>query len=280
MRDSGSAGSGADPSGGKARAGAGVESGARPELTAYHTSARWRLSLEPAPRWRAWMNETDNRMANRCLPLLVANESGWVILNPLPFQATWTGHDHPDSVTIEFASGQPAAPPVKSHFGYGVITWTVPYLFRTPPGYNLLARGPANWPKDGITALEGLVETDWAVATFTMNWKLTRPNHPVAFEEGEPFCMVLPQRRGELESFRSVVRDIRTEPQLAESAKTWAQSRREAHVRKFLGGYSREYAADLDGWERDYFKGTSPNGTEAPEHQTKRRLSRFDQPDS
>ena len=46
-----------------------------------------------------------------------------------------------------------------------------------------------------------MIETDWSVATFTMNWKLTRPHWPVTFEIGEPICMVVPQRRGELESF-------------------------------------------------------------------------------
>lgn len=279
MRGSGSAGDGTERSRGNARGGAGIEPDQGPELTAFHVSSRWRLPLEPAPRWRAWMNQTNNRMANRCLPLLVANEAGWVILNPIAFRATWTGHAHPRSITIEFLSGrEPVAPPVKSEFGYGVITWTLPYLFRTPPGYNLLARGPANWPKDGVCALEGLVETDWAVATFTMNWKLTRPDHPVTFEEGEPFCMVVPQRRGELESFRPRIRDIRTVPKLAASVKEWAHSRRQAHVRKFLSGYSRQFAADWDAWERHYFKGTSPDGTDAPEHQTKLRLAGFEEP--
>jgi hypothetical protein len=31
-----------------------------------------------------------------------------------------------------------------------------------------------------ISPLDGIVETDWLEATFTMNWKLTRPNHTVA----------------------------------------------------------------------------------------------------
>ena len=93
-------------------------------------------------------------------------------------------------------------PLVGTMFGYGVLTWTIPYLFRTDPGWNLLARGPANLPQDGVSALEGLVETDWATATFTMNWKMTRPGLPVRFEAGEPFCQIVPQRRHELEAFR------------------------------------------------------------------------------
>ena len=58
-------------------------------------------------------------------------------------------------------------------------------------------------------ALEGLVETDWAVATFTMNWKLTVPRRLIRFEPDDPICMLVPQRRGELESFEPTVAELR-----------------------------------------------------------------------
>jgi hypothetical protein len=141
--------------------------------------------IEPAPRWRDWMNATPGRSANRCLPLLMANEAGWVLKNPAAFTATWNGSDARDAVTVEYEDSCPANRRLaSSHFGSGVLTWAVPCLFRTPTGFNLLVRGPANWPKDGICALDGLVETDWSVATFTMNWKMTRPDHPITFDEG------------------------------------------------------------------------------------------------
>ena len=38
-----------------------------------------------------------------------------------------------------------------SHFGSGILTWHLPLLFRTPPGYDLLVRGPANHPKDAMS---------------------------------------------------------------------------------------------------------------------------------
>ena len=50
--------------------------------------------------------------------------------------------------------------------------------------------------KDGIQALEGVIETDWATSTFTMNWKLTRQCEWVSFKKGEPFCMLVPVPRG------------------------------------------------------------------------------------
>jgi hypothetical protein len=247
------------------------------QLAALHVSPPPGARIEPAPRWREWINEMEDRWANRCLPLIVANEAGWVINNPYAFTAVWDGRGPTDGVSVVF--DEPSVPtptPVESHFGYGILTWAVPYLFRTPPGWNLLARGPANWPKDGICALEGLVETDWAVATFTMNWKLTRPGHAVRFEEGEPFCMIVPQRRGDLERFRPVYRDFERDPETRKATKAWSESRHDAVVRKFLGDYSRDYERDRSSWESHYFRGTAPDGTAAPAHQTHIRLAEFE----
>jgi hypothetical protein len=251
-----------------------------PKLIAYHASPDpgSLVPVEPAPRWRDWMNETTNRFANRCLPLLVANEAGWVMRNPEPFRARWDGGSDRSAIEIEFLEGTPQVKPVQSHFGHGVLSWAIPYLFRTPPGYNMLARGPANWPKDGISALEGLVETDWSVATFTMNWRFTRPDHDVVFERGEPFCMVVPQRRGELESFEPEVRDVREDPDAYEGWKQWHASRDDLQVRKFLSGYSAEHEEAADAWEGDYFRGRLPDGEKVAEHQTKLRLSEFTRP--
>jgi uncharacterized protein DUF6065 len=221
------------------------------------------------------MNATVQRWANRCLPLLMANEAGWVIHNPYTFVATWDGGDHPSALVLEFPDGPVRHPRPGSHFGYGIITWAIPYLFRTPPGYNLLVRGPVNLPKDGASALEGLVETDWSVATFTMNWKVTRPNHPVTFEAGEPFCMVVPQRRGELASFDPVIRDVRSDPETWAAQNRWADSRHDLNVRKFLSEYAVDFAAANEEWQRHYFKGTAPDGSEAPYHETQLRLPPF-----
>jgi hypothetical protein len=232
--------------------------------------------ITPAPRWRDWMNAMPERWANRCLPMLVANEAGWTLLNPSAFEVTWSGGPELDAVQIEFPEGRPLKPLVCSLFGFGIVTWTVPYLFRTPPGYNLLARGPANWPKDGVSALEGLVETDWSIATFTMNWKLTRPDHVVTFDEGEPFCMIVPQRRGELESFRPELRPLASDPELAEASAAWARARHELAVQKFVRQFAPGLGSDGDtSWQGQYFKGLAPDGSNAPEHQTHLRLRPF-----
>jgi uncharacterized protein DUF6065 len=255
-----------------------TERGEPSKLVAYFAGAEAPpVEIVPADRRRDWIDAMPERWGNRCLPLLIANESGWVVRNPVAFTAVWTGHAHPNAVSVSYEDAPASAPRlVRSHFGSGVLTWGVPYLFRTPPGMNLLARGPANQPKDGIAPLEGLVETDWAVATFTMNWKFTRANHEVSFDAGEPFCMVVPQRRGELESFVPTVRSLAEDPETEAYARRWTEQRDEMQKRKFLAEYSAENAEDWSTWERDYFQGRLPNGERVGEHQTKLQLRSFE----
>jgi hypothetical protein len=206
----------------------------------------------------------------------MANEAGWILRNPCAFSAVWDGTDGRDGVELTYAEDCP--PPlrlVQSLFGSGILTWEIPFLFRTPPGWNLLVRGPANWPKDGLCALDGLVETDWSVATFTMNWKITRPEHAVAFDAGEPFCMLVPQRRGELTRFSPSVLPLEQDRAAYEGHEAWAQGRHELQVKKFLAEHSSDFAEAADEWQRQYFRGVYPDGERAPEHQTKLRLREF-----
>jgi hypothetical protein len=239
-----------------------------------HKGDRPRVKAVPASRWRDWMNATGERHPNRCLPLLMANQAGWVLLNPAPFTATWDGGDTRSALEVEYADETPESDRVaSSHFGSGIVTFGFGDVICTPPGYNLWVRGPTNSPKDGICALDGLVETDWSAAPFTMNWKFTRPG-TVAFERDEPFCHIMPQPRGMLERFRPEIVGLESEPELAERVGAW-----EAHrAMVFLAGRSMFEAGDerwRHVWFQDYFKGRAPTGESSPEHQTTMRLAPF-----
>ena len=245
-------------------------------LVAYALPTAEATPIVPAPAGRAWMRETYKQFAHRCLPLLMANQSGWFLLNNAPFRVTWDGGNALDALKVEYLGEAPAQPLATSMFGYGILTWHVNYLFRTPPGYNLSARGPANMPKDGIYALDGVIETDWAVQSFTMNWKMTRPDHEVLFEEGEPFCMVVPQRRHELERFAPMTAPIGGVPELSEQWKDFAKRRKlmvgTRIIASLKGGVE---AVERVPYERHYFQGQTPAGVPAPEHQQKLRLRPF-----
>ena len=233
-------------------------------LTAYVLAPG--ASVVPASRWRDWMDATDQRFANRCLPLLMANQAGWHISLDHAVRARWTGGKRRQDVIVE--SDSPLAP--KGHFGHGILTWHVAFLFRTDPGWNVLARGPANLPKDGIAALEGLIESDWSAATFTMNWCFTRPG-AVEWAAGEPFAMVVPQRRGELEAVRPHLARLDESPDVDRRHTEFRDSRK-----RFLTALrAGDATARARQWQRYYFRGRTPGGVKYDEHQTVLRLAPF-----
>ena len=239
-------------------------------VIAYRVSDTSGMDIEPAPRSRAWMDATTERFAQRCLPMVIANQAGWVIRNPRTVHATWTGGADRSTLTVAYRD-EPGPLAAASHFGHGILTWTIPYLFRTPPGVQLLVRGPSNWPKDGAAALEGIVETDWAVATFTMNWVLTRPLTTVTWERGEPICMLVPTRISDLEQLVPTVAEIDTDPELSEHLDAWKASRSD-----FLATlHARATPPSGFTWQRHYFQGSSPSGLRAPDHRLRVRMQPF-----
>ena len=223
--------------------------------------------IRAAPPTRPWMDAVVDNHAYRCLPLTIANSHGWEILAPFSLTATWDGGVRPEALTLRDSGG--AAPPVNfvaSHFGYGIVTFHLWYLFRTEPGWDLFASGPLNQPKDGAAPLTGVIETDWLPYPFTMNWQLTRAG-TVEFRGGEPVCMVFPVPHGALQAVEPEVVDVGTAPDVEAAMRRWAQRRAD-----FARDLYREPRALKDAWQRDYFLGRTPDGLEAPEHIARLRL--------
>jgi hypothetical protein len=237
---------------------------------AYEMHEQTDMPIVTAPAARDWMDASHERYAYRCLPLTIANQSGWLVPSPVTFSACWDGGTGLDAVTLTFAAPRPDGR-VTSHFGHGILTFAIPYLFRTPPGVNLWVKGPANYFKDGVQPLEGVVETDWLPSTFTMNWKLTRPGHPVRFEKGEPVCMLVPVPRGLAEGLEPRRASLANNAEVMAQYLQWQQERSE-----FLAALrERDPEALARGWQRDYMKGLLPTGARAPAHQTRLRLKEF-----
>ena len=131
-----------------------------------------------------------------------------------------------------------------------------------------MARGPANYPKDGISPLEGIVETDWASASFSMNWKLTRKLWPVRFEIDEPICMIVPQRRGDLEEFVPELRRIESDEDLERKHRSFLRSRT---VEKQAEQVAKVAAGERVEWQGDYTRGRHFDG-EAGQRITRRAV--------
>lgn len=241
-------------------------------FTAYEIGDVSAMPVEPAPRERDWMRATHAQFAARCLPMLIANEAGWTIASPVAFAARWTGGPGRDDVEISFVDGV-ADPRILSHFGSGIVTIEIPYLFRSPPGVDLWVKGPSNWVKDAIQPLEGVVETDWTISTFTMNWKLTRPDLSVSFDAGEPICMIVPVPRELAAQLEPERRPLTDDARLADEYRRWSRARQEFAAEQHPSG------AHAGGWQQDYMRGRDVAGDRFDGHRTRARLRTFGRPD-
>jgi hypothetical protein len=239
------------------------------EIVAY-SAWGFEMAIVPAGKERAWMTATASRFAYHCLPMTLANQSGWFLLAPHDAVGEWRGGDGIDDLRVTIPGEAPKAVQARSAVGHGILTWTIPYLFRTPPGWNLLCRGPANHVKDGVAPLEGLVETDWSLASFSMNWKFTRPGR-VEWRRGEPVAMLVPQRRAELEEFSARKDHLQSQPDLYAGYCRWIQQR-QAFLEAQRRGAEQKY-------ERHYFSGCTNAGVFFDGHQKKRSLHPFQEPE-
>lgn len=232
----------------------------------------WEPRIRPASTKRDWMDQAPEAFAYRCLPLNIANSHGWEILSPCGFEVVWNGGLAAEDVVVRPDPGTRVEDMPVALFGQGTFTFHVQGLFRTPPGWNLYVSGSPNSIKDGAVPLAGVIETDWAPYSFTMNWKLTRPNHPVRFEENEPFAHIFPVERKVIEQVEPSFAAIDEDPQLKEQFQTWSRSRDAFHERMRTDPPDNP----SEKWQKFYYRGQNPDGKcPVSDHQSKLRVREF-----
>ena len=191
--------------------------------------------IVPGRPQRAWMDAFSGRHPYRCLPMAMANSTGWEILCPVGFTAEWNGGiqqtdiivtpDHPFPGFTDF---------VKSHFSHGVLTFHPGLPVPQQDSWSMWAMGPPNHLKDGIQPLVGLIETDWLPFPFTMNWVFTRPGR-VSFVKGEPFCFITLVQDRPLEDIDLVQRSLDRDLGLKDQYEAWRARRDDFNARLLQG---------------------------------------------
>lgn len=230
--------------------------------------------LRPASSRRDWMDDTPDAFAYRCLPLAIANQHGWEVFAPSGLTAAWKGGDDVADVTVTLdepmSMHQPGS--AVSNFGSGILTFEMGFLLRTPPGWNIFVSGPLNGVKDGITALSGVIETDWSPYTFTMNWRFTRPGE-IRFEAGEAIAQFFPVRRDLFDRVTPELKTIHTDPKTLEQMEVWRESRS-----GFVEGLATgDEKAIEEKWQKGYYRGLNPDDSAGPKsHKTKLHVPGFE----
>ena len=232
----------------------------------------WEPAIRPAAPRRSWMDATPEKFAYRCLPLDIANAHGWEILAPAGVHARWNGSAGAEAIELEHDARTPEHLRPVSLFGQGVLTFHIAGIFRTPPGWNLWVGGSPNHAKDGIAPLGGIVETDWAPFTFTMNWRFTRADHWVRFDAGEPIAFFFPVGRGAVEEFAPRFAPLADNPTLLAQFEDWNRARSTFHATVAAAPPTDP----SDHWQKHYYRGTDAAGCPgAADHQTKLRPRPF-----
>jgi len=179
-------------------------------------------TLRPSPTRRAWMDE--HPQTYQCLPMVVANQWGWQVLCPTDVRVDWDGSPGVGGLRVEVAPQW--APAVKSQFGRGIVTFSPPWVFRTPPGWDLYAKGPGNRWKANCSPLEGVIETWWLSYPFTLNWKLVEPGE-VHFARGESLGQLVPVPHATFDAATATEEPMAAaEPEAAEELRRWLDERR------------------------------------------------------
>lgn len=209
------------------------------------------FDITPADRQREWMDRTREGLAYRCLPLSMANSYGWFVRCVESFEAVWHGGDDPKSVEVTPLEKGHTLFSVESHFGYGILTFKGRAILRTSPGFNLWVTGPSNSFKDAVQPLHGLIESDWMPHSFSMNWKFTRPEVRIRFERGEPYALIFPVRRGDVEATEPAFKTLDDNPELL------AQSR-EARGLRGIGYYIERHHGGSKSFQGWYMRGEIP----------------------
>lgn len=236
-------------------------------ITAYnlHKESSKLFPIETAEYKRDWMDSYTHSFAYRCLPLKIANESGWLIRCPIDFTAEYVNDDNPTkSVNINITGGDKDiySKYIRSHFGRGVITFSIPYLFRTPGSWCIWARGYPNYYKHNVSFLEGIIETYWSYSTFTYNIRLIEKNILVEFKRGEPIMFFTCIDLNELNKSSIQHIDINTNPDLKKAYEAWSISR---------SNFNQSQRSPED-WQKDYFKGLKTNNEIQEQHLTTIKL--------
>ena len=220
---------------------------------------------------REWMEGFTDRHAYRCLPLSIANTHGWELLCPTPIEILWNGGPLVRDLEVKALKPLPGNRKLddfcRSNFARGIVTLHTSYIFRTEPGWDLMATGPVNSFKANAAPLTGIMESDWLPYPFTMNWQVLNPGR-VLFEEDEPFCFIFPIKKQALVDCEPEILRLQDDPELSKQHDAFRTSRDE-FMKRFHAG---EPEAIRQAWQRHYFVGRHPDGTMVESHMNKLRL--------
>lgn len=226
--------------------------------------------LRPAKIKRDWMDAIPERYIYRCIPLLAANTMGWELLNPVTSCVKWDGGVDVTALNIDSEKVDRFA--ASSHFGNGIVTWYVPFLFKTSPELGLIVTGPANHEHNHAVPLNAFIRTDWLPFPFTMNWRMTQTDTEVTFQAGDAIACILPFPLQMLEDTQLEISDLADDPGFLAEVNAFGKARQKnVQAQQANAAYAQETGEDMttEGvWNAQYVRAKGGAEVGFQQHQT------------
>ena len=150
--------------------------------------------ITPMKSKRDWMDASTQRFAYKCVPLVMANTSGYAIACPFNLRVRWNGSEAHDSIEIECLDPEHAEHVPEffaSHFGSGILTFRMPWIIRSDTeGVGVEITGPPNEWIPGLYPLQGLVQAWGHASSATMNWRLMYCDTDFFIPAGYPIAFI------------------------------------------------------------------------------------------
>ena len=163
---------------------------------------------------RDWMDDTYNKHAYQCLPMTVANVSGWELVLDEDLVVIWEGGN---TIVKVLSGGTQKDRQVAHPSMIGIISLSTGWAINTEEGYATWVTGSPNYFIDGAVPLAATIPSSWWPDEVQMNWKITKVNEPVTFPAGTPYCFFTVYPEGLLESVEFEVGNVWDKPDLIES---------------------------------------------------------------
>lgn len=171
---------------------------------------------------RDWMDDTYNKHAYQCLPMTVANVSGWELILQQDVVVEWDGTNSPPKV-LEGATLNDRALVIPSIIG--IMSFTTGWTFGTEDGYSTFISGSPNYFVDGAVPLSATIPSFWWPDEFNMNWKITKINEPVVFAKGMPFMHFTMIKNDLLESVEFKIENLWDKPDLMSQRMSYGEAK-------------------------------------------------------
>lgn len=160
----------------------------------------WFKKLEPyfGGKFEVYESGLANNTAKRCLPMMDAVMSGYVIKTTHDIEVTEQDgvpyFKWPAGLGITFHDPKQASTHEAGQRGYGIPKWHNPFAIQTPAGYSCLFVSPLNGDPSPITPFSAVVDTDTYQAPVNVPFSIQHGFTGI-IEAGTPIVQVIPIRR-------------------------------------------------------------------------------------